>query len=176
MSIDERILIKSVEEFLAHLLVIKCETEDRLGELADCLEAHHNQEVADVFRQIKELVAEGVSEIERLAEGIELPVIKIWDHQWYLVNSPENACIDNAHYLMNRRQALELASFYSQRTCKFLLQAMDKEQIDEVQEIARQQLSYEQQFVIQKIERWLTEVDEHETSLCDDLDPPNLPE
>lgn len=176
MTTDERIHIETVEEFLAHMLVLKCETEDRLEELADCLQVHHNLKVADIFRQLQQLAEEGVCEIERLAEGVDLPVIATWDHQWYFENSPEIACIDNAYYLMNRRQALELASFYSQRTCKFLLQAMDNSQIDEVQKLARQQLSYEQQFFMRKIEHWLTEVGDEDTPLCDDLDPPNLPE
>ena len=175
MSIANRIMIDSLEEFLAHMLALKCEAEDRLQELADCLEGHNNLEAADIFRQLQKLAAESVCEIERLAEGIELPSIPIWDYQWYCTDSPECACIDNAHYLMNSRQALELARLNSRRTRTFLLQAMNDVRIEEVQEIARQLFSHEETFIY-KIEQWLAEIGDEDMPLCNDLDPPNTPE
>lgn len=176
MSFSEQINLDNAEEFLAHMLVLKCETEDRFQELADCLEEHHNLEAAGVFRHLQGLAAEGVREIERLADGFELPSIPIWDYQWYCIDTPENACIDNAHYLMSSRQALELARFKSRRTHDFLLTVMNHVQIKEVQEIARQLIWHEEQIFIVRIEQWLKEIGDEDMPLCDDLDPPNTPE
>lgn len=175
MSTLEPINLENAEEFLAHVLALKCETEDRLQELADSLEEHHNMEAAGVFRCLQELAAEGVLEIERLAEGFELPSIPIWEYQWHCVNSPENACIDKAHYLMNSRQALELARSSSRRTHAFLLEVMNNVQIKEVQEIAQQLISHEEEVFIYRIEQWLKDICDEDMSLCDDLDPPNTP-
>ena len=123
----ESVNLDNAEEFLAHMLALKCETEDRLQDLADCLEEHHNLEAADVFRHFQGLAADGVDEIERLAKGYELPSIPIWEYEWHTINSPENACIDNAHYLMSSRQALELARLNSRRTHDFLLEGYRKQ-------------------------------------------------
>ena len=175
MSNDKRIDINSIEEFLAHSLALKCETEDRLQELADCLEEHNNLNVAHIFRELQKLAEESISDIERLAAGRELPSIPVWDFQWYCTTSPDRACIDDAHYQMNTRQALELARFNSQRTHRFFMLVMDEVAIDEVQENARQLLTHEEVFIT-RIEQWLEEIGDEEKPMCTDLDPPNMPE
>lgn len=175
MSTGTPISINSIEEFLAHSLALKCETEDRLQELADCLEEHNNLSVAHIFRELQKLAEDSVSEIEHMAAGMELPTIPIWDFQWYCTNSPESACIDNAHYQMNTRQALELAKFNSRRTHRFLMMVIDEIGIDEVQASAKKLLSHEERF-ISRIEEWLKDIGEEEQPMCTDLDPPNTPE
>jgi hypothetical protein len=167
--------INSIEEFLAHSLALKCETEDRLQELADCLEEHNNLNVARIFRDLQKLAAENVNHIEQLAEGLELPSIPIWDFQWYCSNSPESACIDNAHYQMNTRQALELAKFNSSRTHRFLMLVIEEISIEEVQESAQLLLSHEEIF-ISRIGQWMEDIGNDDTPMCSDLDPPNMPE
>lgn len=176
MSRIERIDIANIEEFLAHMLALKCESEDRLQDLAGCLEEHHNLEVAAIFRQLQILAAKDIDEIERLTAGNELPAIPVWEYQWHCVDSPEHACIDNAHYLMNSRQALELARFNSMRTREFLLLVMDSVPVDEVQTVARQLLQREEETFLKQIEQWLREISEEDAILCEDLDPPNIPE
>ncbi len=175
MSTEYRMNIYSIEEFLAHILALKCETEDRLQELADCLEEHNNCEVAHIFRELQKLAAENIHEIERFAEGMELPSIPIWDFQWYCTNSPESACIDSAHYQMNTREALELARFNSRRTREFLIRAIEEVSITEVQDHARHLYSHEEVFIT-RIEQWLLDVGDLDTPMCTDLDPPNMPE
>ncbi|NNJ90949.1 MAG: rubrerythrin [Gammaproteobacteria bacterium] len=175
MSNSNHFNIYSIEEFLAHSLALKCETEDRLQELADCLEEHNNLKVAHIFRELEQLAAESVSSIEQLAKGLELPSIPIWDFQWYCSNSPESACIDNAHYQMNTHQALELAKFNSGRTHRFLRLVIDEIKIDEVQQSAQLLLSHEEIF-ISRIEQWMEDIGNDETPMCTDLDPPNMPE
>lgn len=175
MSNGNPININSIEEFLAHSLALKCETEDRLQELADCLEEHNNLNVAHIFRELQKLAAQSVSHIEQLAEGLELPSIPIWEFQWYCSNSPETACIDNAHYQMNARQALELAKFNSRRTHQFLMQVMNEVAIDEVKKNAQQLLGHEETFIA-SIEQWLEDIGDEDQLMCTDLDPPNMPE
>ncbi len=174
MNSDSPININSIEEFLAHSHSLKCETEDRLQELADCLEEHNNQEVAHIFRELETLAARSVSDIEQLAEGMQLPVIPIWEFQWHCSNSPESACIDNAHYLMNTRQALELAQFNSRRTYRFFMQVIEEVAIDQVKENARQLLTHEELFIA-RIEQWLDDIGDKDKPMCTDLDPPNTP-
>jgi len=175
MSSASPININSIEEFLAHSLALKCETEDRLQDLADCLEEHNNLDVAVIFRELQKLAEDSVSEIEQLAEGLELPSIPIWEFQWYCSNSPESACIDNAHYQMNTRQALELAKFNGKRTHRFFMMVLDQVDIDEIQTSAQQLLGYEENF-ISRIEQWLQDIGDEDQPMCSDLDPPNTPE
>ena len=175
MSTDSSIDINSIEEFLAHALALKCETEDRLQELADCLEEHNNLNVAHIFRELQKLAEDSVRKIEQLAEGMELPSIPIWEFQWHCSNSPESACIDNAHYQMSTRQALELAKFNSRRTYRFLMMVLDQTGIDEVKTSAKHLLGYEEKF-ISRIEQLLKDTGDEEQPMCTDLDPPNTPE
>lgn len=175
MSTDNSLDINSIEEFLAHSLALKCETEDRLQELADCLEEHNNLNVAHIFRELQKLAEDSVNEIEQLARGMELPSIPIWEFQWYCSNSPESACIDNAHYQMNTREALELAKFNSRRTHRFLIMVLDQIDIDEVQASAQHLLVHEEKF-ISRIEQWLKGIGDEDQPMCTDLDPPNTPE
>jgi len=175
MSTGSPININSSEEFLAHSLALKCETEDRLQELADCLEEHNNLNVAHIFRELQKLAEDSVNEIEQLAEGMELPSIPIWEFQWHCSNSPESACIDNAHYQMNTRQALELAKFNSRRTHRFFMLALDEIPIDEIQQSAQLLLGYEEKFT-SRIEQLLRDIGDEDQPMCTDLDPPNTPE
>ena len=175
MTTSNSININSIEEFLAHSLALKCETEDRLQELADCLEEHNNLNVAHIFRELQKLAEQSVLEIEQQAEGMKLPSIPIWEFQWYCSNSPESACIDNAHYQMSTRQALELAKFNSGRTHRFLMLVIDEIRIDAVQQSAQQLLGHEEIF-ISRIEQWLIDIGEEDQPMCSDLDPPNSPE
>jgi len=175
MSNARPLNINSIEEFLAHSLALKCETEDRLQELADCLEEHNNLKVAHIFRELQKLAARNVSHIEQLAEGMELPSIPIWEFQWYCSHSPESACIDNAHYQMSTRQALELAKFNSRRTQRFFMLVMEEAGIDEIKKNAQQLLGHEES-LIARIEQWLKDIGDEDQPMCTDLDPPNMPE
>ena len=175
MSNNESVNINSIEEFLAHSLALKCETEDRLQELADCLEEHNNLEVAHIFRELQKLAEQSVSDIEKMAEGMELPSIPVWDFHWHCTHSPESTCIDDAHYQMNTRQALELARFNSRRSHDFFTLVSNQVQIHEVQENTRKLLTHEETF-ISRIEQWLQEIGDEDMPMCTDLDPPNMPE
>ncbi len=55
MTLSEKHSIGSTEELLAYSLVMETEAVERVTDLADQMETHHNHEVADLFRKLAEI-------------------------------------------------------------------------------------------------------------------------
>lgn len=174
MSEMIKITFSNEAEFLAHAIALKQESEERLEGLADCLEAHNNLLASEVFRTLAERIAENVNQLETQAANHSLPVVEPWAYQWHCADDPESLCIDQAHYLMTGREALELARFNEQRGMQFLERVVDEVDHPGVQQLALQMLSVEQEFA-QMISQMLETLAE-DSLPCEDFDPPNIPE
>ena len=174
MSDFKAINISSEAEFLAHMLALKNESEERLQTLADCLYAHNNSRAAEVFQQLANDLAESIRLLEDKAAGIELPNIPPWEYQWHCSNNPEALCMDHAHYLMSMRQALELALFNEQRGLAFLQRIHDEVADESIRALSSDQIDIEQRFA-ERLREWMLGLPEDE-AMCDDLDPPHMPE
>jgi len=107
------------------------------------------------------------------AEGLELPEISPWEFKWACPGSPESSCMEEAHYLMNTAQALQIALFNEIRGRDFYLQVAETSPDANVRWQA-QEMVEEEAWHVKMLEEWLQEV-EVETPL-EDLDPPNSPE
>lgn len=167
--------ICSVAEFLVHALEMETESAERYRELADNMEVHNNPEVAALFRR---LAVEGdahAEQVKRRAGMYELPDIAPWEFKWTSPDAPESAAMDDVHYLMGRREALELALHNEIRGQQFYAQVSDRSQDAEVECIARE-LAEEEEGHVMMLREWLAkEADEPQPPL-EDLDPPNMPE
>lgn len=168
--------ISSVAEFLAHALEMEVESAERYRELADNMEVHNNPEVARLFRR---LAVEGdahVKQVTRQCATIELPNIAPWAFKWTSPDGPESPAMDDVHYLMSRRQALELALHNEDRGLGFYIQVAQGSQSAEVRRLAKE-MAREEDAHVTMLRSWLgREGDDGASSPQADLDPPNMPE
>ena len=174
MTEQDTISIADEAEFLAHVIALKNESEERLQVMADCLSEHNNPNAAGVFTELAQFIAGTIGQLEDKAREHHLPEIPPWEYQWHCATDPEAICMDHAHYLMSVREALELALFNEKRSMEFFQRIEQDVTHPEVVELAREQLMIEKEFadLIQQRLMGLAEED----LVCEDLDPPNIPE
>jgi len=72
----------TLPEFLAHAVALEQEAADRYLELADMMEAHRNDEVSSVFRDMVRYSEMHRDEIKARVGAIELPKLKSWQYRW----------------------------------------------------------------------------------------------
>lgn len=174
MNLQKKIEITTEAEFLANVIALKIEFEERLEGLADCLETHNNPVASDVFRTLADRVSENLRKMEVMAAGHELPVIPPWEYQWHCSDDPEALCIDRAHYLMSSKQALELALFNENRSMQFLHKVIEDVDNDAIKQLASLMIAMEKELA-ESMQHALQNMEE-DMHLCEDLDPPNMPE
>lgn len=174
MNGDKIIEIKTEAEFLANVIALKIEFEERLEGLADCLETHNNQLASDVFRKLANHVSDNLKKLETIAAGHQLPVIPPWEYQWHCSDDPEALCIDQAHYLMSSQQALELALFNENRSVQFLHKVIEDVDNDAIKQLASSMIAMEHELA-ESMQQALDNMEDDMLSL-EDLDPPNMPE
>ncbi|MCG6937364.1 MAG: hypothetical protein LJE83_04235 [Gammaproteobacteria bacterium] len=174
MSEDKKIDIETEAEFLANVIALKMEFEERLEGLADCLAIHNNPAASDVFRGLASHITSNIQKLEAVAANHQLPVIPPWEYQWHCSDDPEALCIDQAHYMMSSRQALELALFNEKRSVEFLNKVVDQVNNNAVKQLAAGMIAMEQEFT-ESMQQALDDM-EDDMQPCEDLDPPNMPE
>lgn len=168
--------ISSPAEFLAHALEMEAESAERYRELADNMEVHNNPEVATLFRQLAHEGDAHVAGVKRLCARIDLPNIAPWAFKWSCPDGPESLPVDDVHYLMSRRQALELALHNENRGLDFYIQVAQRSAHAEVRRLAGE-MAREERDHVQMLTAWLSrEPEEKASSPLSDLDPPNMPE
>ena len=72
----------ALPEFLAHAVALEQEAADRYLELADMMEAHRNDAVSAVFRDMTRFSELHRDEIKARVVSIELPQLKSWEYRW----------------------------------------------------------------------------------------------
>ncbi|MCW9033864.1 MAG: ferritin family protein [Rhodospirillales bacterium] len=104
-------VIESPEELLAHALAMETEAAEHYTEIAENLELHNNQEVADLFRKLGEYGRLHAAEVQEISKDMVLPHIAPWDFKWPegTGDSPEASALEETHYLMTSYQAVQLA-------------------------------------------------------------------
>jgi rubrerythrin len=72
----------TLPEFLAHAIALEGEAAERYLELADMMEAHHNDAVSALFREMVRFSEMHRDEIRGRADGMELPKLRSWEYRW----------------------------------------------------------------------------------------------
>jgi len=175
MTQKGKVKIDSVEYFLAHIHAMKCESESCLEDLADCLSQHNNRTAADMFTRIVKVIKLSLKNIEVISKDLTLPDIPPWKYQWNYQQQPDNLCLEQAHYLMPPLQALDLAIFNESRIEAFYRQHTEQGVDENIRQIANE-LSSQEQRLIEQMQSWREELDKMETNYEEDYDPPNMPE
>jgi len=111
--------ITSTADLLAVAYQIEADAVDRYTMLAEQMDSHNNPELAAVFRDLAR--AEGIhaAEIRRTAGAIDITAHAEKVAKWKSTDSPEAVELGASHYLMTRREALQLALAGEQRALAF---------------------------------------------------------
>jgi rubrerythrin len=83
----------TLPEFLAHAIALEREAAERYLELADMMEAHRNDPVASLFRDMVRYSRLHHDSIVERAQGVALPELRSWEYRW---SSPPEAGGDEA--------------------------------------------------------------------------------
>lgn len=163
----------TVEAFYAHALGLEHECEHRLTDLSLTLEAHHNNESAEVFSRAEQIRAHTIQMIRQLSEGLDLPRIAPWEYLWHQHVNFELVCMDSVHYLITPSEAIELVLIKLEAADDFYHQVQDQSDTPEIVTAAEQIRSLVKQ-EMESVRGWL---EQHEASTrLPDLDPPHQPE
>lgn len=72
----------SLPEFLAHAIALEHEAAERYLELADMMEAHRNDAVSALFRDMVRFSRMHHDSIVARAQGVALPTLRSWQYRW----------------------------------------------------------------------------------------------
>jgi hypothetical protein len=143
--------------------------------LADSMTVHNNPDAATLFAKMAGYSELHAAQVRGLAAGLPLPPIAPWAFKWSCPESPEASCMDDAHYLMNRREALELALHNEVRSRDFYAGVAGASPDADVRRMARDMFEEESRHV-ELLRDWIAAGSPDEGALVDDLDPPKAAE
>jgi rubrerythrin len=163
--------IGSTEELLAYSLAIEKEAVERFTDLADQMEAHHNYEVADLFRRLAEIEGLHVENVNAASAGKKLPELMAWEFEWPDGESPEGGSMEDAHYLMQPWHAVELAMQGEKRAVEFFRHvattATDKKVVEMALELVNEEEGH-----VKLLETWHERFPKPDEGWDEDMDPP----
>ena len=142
----------SLPEFLAHAIALESEAADRYLELADMMEAHRNDEVSSLFRDMVRFSQMHRDEIMTRVGAIELPQLKSWEYRW---RTPPEAGGDEAFdYMLEPFNALKYARANEVRAMEYYRSAADEAVDPELKRLAAEFASEETEHV-EALDKWL---------------------
>lgn len=166
--------ISSLNDLLAVAYQIEIDAVERYNVLADQMEAHNNPELVKIFRDLAR--AEGLhgEEIRRLAGDFD-----VVNHARRIAEfggeSPEEAALDSAHYLMTPWHALQLCLAGEKRALAYFSYIVETATDPKVKAMAAELVEEEAEHV-NLVNRLLGKYPPPSDSWADDLDPPASPE
>lgn len=167
--------IESLAEFLAHALELEVESAERYRELADNMRVHNNPGVSELFRKLAHYGDAHAAEVQQRAAGMQLPYISPWDFKWSCPEAPEVPCMEDAHYMMTKCQALELALHNEIRGRDFYAQVASVSGDPAVQAAAAE-MAAEEDMHVNMLREWVAREACAAEKRPHDLDPPHMPE
>jgi rubrerythrin len=166
--------ISSLNDLLAVAYQIEIDAVERYNVLADQMETHNNPELVKIFRDLAR--AEGLhgEEIRRLAGDFD-----VVNHARQIAEfggeSPEEAALDSAHYLMTPWHALQLCLAGEKRALAYFSYIVETATDPKVKAMAAELVEEEAEHV-NLVNRLLGKYPPPSDSWADDLDPPASPE
>ncbi len=125
---------------------IEADAVERYGLLADQMETHNNPELVKVFRDLAR--AEGIhaEEIRRLAGDIDVVAHARRVRQWK-GDSPEEADLSAAHYMMTPWHALQMALAGEKRALDFFKSIVETTKDRKIKKLAEEFVEEEAEHV-----------------------------
>ncbi len=162
--------ISSLTDLFAAAYRIEADAVERYTLLADQMETHNNPDLVKVFRDLAR--AEGIhaEEIRRMAGDIDVVAASRRAGQWQ-GESPEEADLSAAHYLMTPWHALQMALKGEERALAFFTEIEASASDPAIKNMAAEFVEEEAEHV-NLVHRLLRRYPEPPESWADDLDAP----
>jgi rubrerythrin len=158
----------TLPEFLAHAVALEQEAADRYLELADMMEAHRNDEVSTVFRDMVRYSEMHRDEIKARAGSIELPRLKSWQYRWS--SPPEVGGEEGFDYLIESYHALKYARANEVRAMEYYRTVSNDAADAEVRRLAADFANEEAEHVA-ALDNWLARTPRPSATWDADPDP-----
>lgn len=144
----------TLPEFLAHALAMEQEAADRYLELADMMEAHRNDAVSKVFRDMSRYSEMHRDSIRGRVGSLELPQLRSWQYRWR--TPPEVGGEEGFDYMMEPYNALVYARGNEMRSMKFYRAVSGEAEDAELKRLAIEFADEEREHV-QALDRWIAQ-------------------
>ncbi|MCW5657178.1 MAG: ferritin family protein [Burkholderiaceae bacterium] len=142
----------TLPQFLAHAIALESEAADRYHELADMMEAHRNDEVSALFRDMVRYSRLHHDSVVARAGGTALPKIGPWEYLW---RTPPEAGGDEAFdYRIHPYDALLYARENEVRAMNYYAEVERDASLPEVRHLAAQFAAEEAEHVA-ALDQWL---------------------
>lgn len=163
--------VSGTAELLANSLAFEVEASERYAELADIMETHNNDEVAEFFTTMSKV--EGIHADNLRKQAIEMNVGELpkLSSRWQAPEGPESIDFSDLHYLMSVRKALLLARHNETRAVEFFTVIAERADSEALRSLALEMAEEEREHV-QLVDDWLLKHPEDEEGWDDDMDDP----
>ncbi|HTT47931.1 MAG TPA: ferritin family protein [Pseudolabrys sp.] len=163
--------VANLHDLLAVAYQIEIDAVERYKLLADQMETHNNPELVKVFRDLAR--AEGIhgEEIRRLAGDFDVVAHAREIAKFAQGESPEEAELGSAHYLMTPWHALQLSLAGEKRALAYFTSIVETAKDPKVKEMAAELVEEEAEHV-SLVHRLLRRYPEPSKNWAEDLDPP----
>jgi len=163
--------VTSLADLFAVAYRIEADAVERYDLLADQMETHNNPELMAVFRDLAR--AEGIhrDEILRMAGDIDVVTHARRMAKWSRGDSPEEAELGEASYLMTPWHALKLALAGEERALAFFQSVAASAKDPKIKEMAEEFVEEEAEHV-NLVHRLLRKYPQPAESWAQDSDPP----
>ncbi len=162
----------TLPEFFAHALALEKEAAERYLELADMMEAHRNDEVSAVFRDMHRFSLLHHEDIRQRAQGIELPELRPGEFRWR--TPPETGGEEAFDYTLRAYDALRYARENESRAMQYYRSVADETQDPELKRMATE-FANEESGHLQALELWLARTPRPAAKWQDDPGPAQPP-
>jgi rubrerythrin len=163
--------VTSLHDLLAVAYQIEIDAVERYKLLADQMKAYNNAELEKVFRDLAR--AEGIhgEEIRRLAGDFDVVAHAREMAKFERADSPEEADLGSAHYMMTPWHALQLSLSCETRALSYFTSIADTAKDPKVKALAAELIEEEAEHV-NLVHRLLRRYPQPDDSWSEDLDPP----
>ena len=142
----------TLPEFLAHAVALEQEAADRYLELADMMEAHRNDAVSSVFRDMTRFSEMHRDEIKARVGKVELPKLKSWEYRWR--SPPEMGGEEGFDYMIEAYNALQYARENEVRAMQYYRSVAEESTDEEVRRLATEFANEETEHVA-ALDKWI---------------------
>lgn len=142
----------TLPEFLAHAIALEHEAAERYLELADMMEAHRNDPVSQLFRDMVRYSRMHHDSIVERAGALELPKLRSWQYRW--TQPPEAGGEEAFDYMLDAYSALRYARENEVRAMQYYTEVGLHSTDPEVKRLASEFASEETEHV-EALDQWL---------------------
>ena len=142
----------SLPEFLAHAVALEAEAAERYLELADMMEAHRNDAVSSVFRDMHRYSLMHGESVRERAKGVALPQLRSWQYRWS--TPPEVGGEEGFDYMIEPYNALRYARENEVRAMQYYAGVAESAKDAEVKRLATEFADEEREHVA-ALDEWL---------------------